>query len=191
MPEKLLAHIKRYVSLDGDDEALLRSHLKVVRLEKKDFLLKEGQVCRSNHFILEGLCRLYFVTEEGNEQIIQFAIENWWITDYISLDSQQPSQYYVQALEPTSVAVLEKKVQDELFQKLPQLERYFRLILQRAYAASVMRVHWIFTQSGEERYHHFNTSFPEFVQRVPQYMLASYLGFTPEFLSKIRSKRQQ
>jgi CRP/FNR family transcriptional regulator, anaerobic regulatory protein len=76
-----------------------------------------------------------------------------------------------------------------LFEKLPKMERYFRIVVQKAYAASVMRLRYIFTQSGEERFRHFNESFPEFVQRVPQYMLASYLGFSAEFLSKIRAKK--
>jgi CRP-like cAMP-binding protein len=107
----------------------------------------------------------------------------------MSLDRQKPSEFSIQAVEPSAIAVLDKSVQDELFARLPQLERYFRLVLQRAYAAAIMRVKYIFTESGEERFRNFNNSFPEFIQRIPQYMLASYLGFTPEFLSKIRAKK--
>jgi CRP-like cAMP-binding protein len=132
---------------------------------------------------------MFYITDEGTEQMIQFGIDNWWLTDYMSLDNQRPSQFNIQAVENSEVILLERKVQDELFEKLPKMERYFRIVVQKAYAASVMRLRYIFTQSGEERFRHFNESFPEFVQRVPQYMLASYLGFSAEFLSKIRAKK--
>jgi len=133
---------------------------------------------------------MYSQTDNGTEQIVQFGIDNWWVADYNSYDQQKPSIFNIQALEEGHVAVLERQVQEALLSKVPKLERYFRLVLQRAYAATLMRVHFIYSQSGEERYRHFNSLFPGFVQRIPQYMLASYLGFTPEFLSKIRAKKQ-
>ncbi|HLK27518.1 MAG TPA: Crp/Fnr family transcriptional regulator [Puia sp.] len=188
--EGLLDHINRFVSLNKEEEALLQNYFKNKTLKKKEHLLKDGQKCNANYFILKGCMRMYYITETGTEQIVQFAIDNWWMTDYMSLDSQKPSQFNIQAAENSEVAILEKNMQEELFSKIPKMERYFRIILQKAYAASVMRMRYIFTQSGEERFHHFSSSFPEFVQRVPQYMLASYLGFTPEFLSKLRAKKK-
>jgi len=131
---------------------------------------------------------MYFIQENGVEQIIQFAIENWWITDYQSLDWQLPSRFYIQAIEPSEVAVLDYSITADLCNQIPKLDRYFRLIVQRAFAASQQNLLFIYTFSGEERYHHFNEAFPEFIQRVPQYMVASYLGFTPEFVSKIKSR---
>ncbi|AWO00976.1 Crp/Fnr family transcriptional regulator [Chitinophaga alhagiae] len=185
----LIAHIRRFVPLSGEEAALLEQYIDLRELKKKAFLLKEGQVCAASYFLIKGCCRSYFITEKGIEQINLFAIEDWWITDYQSLELQTPSQFYIQAIEPATVAVLPRAVQDALFEQLPQLEKYFRLILQKALAAAHLRVKYIFSQTGEERYDHFTTLFPGFVQRVPQYMLASYLGFTPEFLSKIRAKR--
>jgi len=187
--ENLLVHIRKFVSLSEEEEEILSPYLKEKTLKKKDYLLKEGQICMANHFVAKGCLRMFYITEEGNEQMIQFAIDNWWMTDYMSFDSQKPSQFNIQAVENSEIIFLEKKTLEELFTKLPKLERYFRIIVQKAYAASVMRLRYIFTQSGEERFHHFNKSFPEFVQRVPQYMLASYLGFSAEFLSKIRAKK--
>ena len=131
--------------------------------------------------------RGYFINEKGGEQTSQFALENWWITDFMAFDQQRASHFFVQAVEDSDVISLTRNGQDILLSKVPQLERYFRLVVQRSYAASQLRIKYLFSQSGEERYKHFNESFPEFVQRVPQYMLASYLGFTPEFLSKIRA----
>ncbi len=186
----LLTHLRNYISLHEAEEKILLSYLNFQSIKKKEHLLTEGNICNANHFILKGCLRMYNNTDEGTEQIVQFAIDNWWITDYNSLDLQKPSIFNIQAIENSEIAFLKKDIQEELFKKLPQLERYFRIILQRAFAASIMRIQYIFNQSGEERYRHFNSAFPDFIQRVPQYMLASYLGFTPEFLSKIRGKKE-
>ena len=129
---------------------------------------------------------MYFIKDTGQEQIVQFGLDNWWITDYTSLESHQPSGYFIQAVENSEVVVLTKANREIAFEQIPKLERYFRLLLQRMHAASLMRIQYLFDLSAEERYQQFNARFPEFVQRVPQYMLASYLGFTPEVLSKIR-----
>ncbi|AFD08819.1 Crp/Fnr family transcriptional regulator [Solitalea canadensis] len=184
----LLNHINRYVKLSEKEENLLLSLLKHQSLKKKAYLLTEGQICKANYFVAKGCLRNYLINDKGVKQITQFAIENWWITDYNSMVTQTPSGFFIQALENSEVIAIDYHVQEELFEKIPKLERYFRLVLERAYSASQMRIKFIFTQTGEERYHHFATSFPGFIQRVPQYMLASYLGFTPEFLSKIRAK---
>src|SRR5690349_6370678 len=187
--DTLSNHIKRFTELTSSEKSLLSEYVQFTEVKNKGYVLKAGQICKANHFVVKGCFRMYSHTDKGTEQIIQFGIDNWWIADYTSLDSQQPSLFNVQALEPGVVGSPDRNVQDDLFKRIPQLERYFRHVLQRAYAATLMRVHFIFSESGEERYHHFNTSFPEFVQRIPQYMLASYLGFTPEFLSKIRAKK--
>lgn len=184
----LFAHIARYVPLSAAEADTLQTYLTRQTIARKEHLLTEGQICPANYFVLRGCLRTYLATEKGNEQTIQFGIEDWWLTDYASLDTQTPSQFYIQAVENTEVVVLDRRVQEEVFSRLPQLERYFRLLLQKSTAAALFRIKFIFSLSGEARYHHFNSTFPGFVQRVPQYMLASYLGFTPEFLSKIRAK---
>lgn len=185
----LANHINRFTELAPSERDILSEYIRFIDVDNKEHLLKIGQVCKANHFVVKGCLRMYSHTDKGTEQIIQFGIDNWWITDYTSFDTQQPSLFNIQALEPGVVGILDREVQDELFERVPKLERYFRYVLQRAYAATLMRVHFIFSESGEQRYRHFNSSFPEFVQRIPQYMLASYLGFTPEFLSKIRAKK--
>jgi CRP-like cAMP-binding protein len=184
----LLAHIARYVPLTATEADTLQTYLRRQCIARKDHLLTAGQVCPANYFVLRGCLRTYLTSEKGNEQTIQFGIENWWLTDYASLDTQTPSRFFIQAVETTDVVVFDKRVEEEVFRQLPQLERYFRILLQKAVAAAAFRITFLFGLSGEARYHHFNDAFPGFVQRVPQYMLASYLGFTPEFLSKIRAK---
>lgn len=189
MIDALLQHIRLFVPLSDAEGEIIGQFVAVQPVKKKGFLLRENQVCTHNYFIIKGCLRSFFLTEKDTEQIHLFAIENWWITDYNSLESQKPSQFAIQAVEDCLVAALPRATQDELFAAVPQLERYFRIILQKALFAANMRVKFIYTQTGNERYEKFVTQFPEFVQRVPQYMLASYLGFTPEFLSKIRAKR--
>lgn len=183
----LVDHIRRYVPLSEQEAALLEEYIEVREVKKKVFLLKEGEVCKANYFLIKGCCRSYFITEKDTEHVHLFAIENWWITDYASLERKTPSMFNIQTLEPSALAILHRDKQDVLFAVIPQLERYFRSVLEMALAAAHMRIKYIYSQSGYERYHHFNNSFPDFVQRIPQYMLASYLGFTPEFLSKIRA----
>lgn len=176
--------------LNKVDEEILLSLVEYKIVSNKEFLLKTGSICESTYFVTKGCFRMYVQTDSGHEQVVQFGIEDWWITDYNSFDRKAPSDFSIQALEQSAVVGISKKHQEELFHKIPQLERYFRIILQRAYSATLMRIHYIFSFSGEERYRHFSKSFPDFVQRIPQYILASYLGFTPEFLSKIRSKKE-
>lgn len=189
MYSSLLNHINRFIDLNNDEQQSLSTLLKSISVKKKAFLLEEGQVCKANYFVVKGCLRLYFIDIKGAEQTTQFAIENWWITDLTSFLFQKSSEFYIQAAENTEVIAIEHYNYELLFNKLPKMERYFRLILQKNHQASQMRIKFLYSQTAEERYHHFNKLFPEFVQRVPQYMLASYLGFTPEFLSKIRAKK--
>jgi len=189
MHRQLFEHIKKFTDLDKEDTLVLSSLLKSFSVKKKQFLLEEGQVCRANYFVVKGCLRLYFIDIKGAEHTTQFAIENWWISDLTSFLFQKPSEFYIQASEATEITAIEHHHYEEIFRKIPKLERYFRLVLQKAHQASQMRIRYLYSMTGEERYHHFNNLFPNFVQRVPQYMLASYLGFTPEFLSKIRAKK--
>ena len=189
MHDELLAHINRFVNLSNDEQEVISSYLQVASFKKKAFLLKAGETCRANYFVVKGCIRLYFIDIKGAEQTTQFAIENWWISDLTSFMFQRPTDFYIQAAVDTEVIYIEHKYFDELLEKIPLLEKYYRLIYQKLHQASQVRIKYLYSQTAEERYVNFNKLFPEFVQRVPQYMLASYLGFTPEFLSKIRAKK--
>jgi len=189
MSPNLIAHINKFTPLTDEEAAAISASIKNISIKKKQFLLQPGETCRANYFVSKGVMRLYFINKNGQEQITMFGIENWWITDYSSLETGSPSNYYLQAIEDSEITSLNKKAMDELLIKVPKMERYFRLILQRAFTATMRRLEYFRDQSDEERYRHFVSLFPGFVQRIPQYMLASYLGFTPQFLSKIRAKK--
>lgn len=189
MLNNLTNHIKKFVELHGIDVELINSVVTVKQVKKKTFLLEPDHICRDLYFVSKGCLRLYFINKKLNEQITQFAIENWWMSDHGSLESGKPSSYFIQAVENSEVISISKPKLEELFEKVPSLERYFRIVQQRAFIASQKRIEYIYSMSDEERYRHFSSLFPDFIQRIPQYMLASYLGFTPQFMSKIRAKK--
>lgn len=188
MIQDLVLHIRKYVSISDQEIEILESYIKPMNVKKKTFLLKEGQVCKANYFVASGCLRMFFINLKGTEQVTQFALENWWIADQMSLVKHSSSQFFIQAVEDTELIAIEQHKEEELFKALPQLERYFKIMMQRAYAAAQMRVKFFHDYSKEESYRLFISQFPSFVQRIPQYMLASYLGLTPEYLSELRKK---
>lgn len=183
----LIDHIAKFVKLDHDEINTVLTYLDLHQLRKKEHLLTEGQICNAQYFISKGCFRQYIINDKGNEQTILFGIENWWMTDFLSFQSHAPSNFNIQAIENSEVIAIEKNALDELLTRVPKLERYFRLCMQKSFGASQLRIKYLFTMSAEERFHHMNALFPEFVQRVPQYMLASYLDFSAELMSKIRA----
>jgi len=189
MYPEILAHIKRYVQLSPQEEELLCSKLEIQKFKKKQYILEPGKHCAGNYFIVKGLVRQYYVNSKLNEQIVQFGLESWWIADQDSLLNHIPSTVYIQTIEATEVLLLSEKNRILLFEQIPKLESYFRVMMQKAFIAAQRRIGFIFNQSDEERYRYFTGLFPDFIQRVPQYMLASYLGFTPQFLSRLRAKK--
>ncbi len=190
MNPNLIEYIRRYVSVSETEINKFQSYLKPKRIQKKEFLLKAGQFCKSRYFITKGCVRLFYIDNKGNEQIIHFGIDNWWITDYESLINNKPSILYIQAIETTDLLELPQVSFDELCQNVPQTERLFRKIMEKTYIAIQKRIEYIYSLKGEEQFQLFIAANPEFTQRVPQYMIASYLGMSPEFVSKIRAKKK-
>ncbi|GAB2810034.1 hypothetical protein GCM10027043_06670 [Ferruginibacter profundus] len=139
--------------------------------------------------MVKGCLRLYFTDDSGTEQTLQFALENWWMTDLDAFRAGRRSVYTIQALEPAEVLVIDAENYALLLQQQPLMEKYFRLVYERAYAASLLRVQMISRMPKNEFYQLFEAKYPDFLQRIPQKILASFLGFTPEYLSELRKKR--
>ena len=186
MNTALSTYIKRYIDLTEEEDALFQSVLTPKKLKKKAHVFEQGELCGSRYFITKGCMRLYYIDPKGNEQILHFGIENWWITDYDSLLNKAPSTLNLQAIEPAELLVLKEVDLEEIYKQIPALERFFRIIMERTYIAGQRRLEYMFSLSSEELYDHFITANPSFIQRIPQYMLASYLGITPEYLSALR-----
>lgn len=182
----LTRHIRRYIHMSDEDLQAVLRFFELMQAKKKQNLLTEGQVCKYHYFTVKGCLRLYFVNEKGVEQTTHFALENWWLADYTSFEKQQPSGFYIQAVEKSEVLALSYSNQEDLLQQFPPMERYFRLMHQRANAAAQFRIKGLYSLSRKAAYYRFARSYPDFVQRVPQYLLASFLGFTPEYLSTLR-----
>jgi len=180
-------YIKRYVEISDDEYELFTSFLTQKSFKAKEKILDIGNRCHHRFYIKKG-CVRFFSYNKGNEQIYHFAIDNWWITDYNSLLNNRPSNIIIETTEPTEVYMLSKQNFELLCLALPKTERLFRIIMERAYIAFQKRLEFLYNLTSEEQYKDFIQDNSEFVQRVPQYMLASYLGVTPEFISKIRSK---
>jgi CRP-like cAMP-binding protein len=189
MSLNLFNHIERFTPISEDMERAIEKSVDIVEVKNRAFLFEAGQVCRTNYFVEKGCLRMYFINDKGKEQITQFAIENWWISDYWSQNNKAATTFYLQAIEETTVLAIGFEEQAALGNRYPAFEHYIRMVLQHAYAAAQMRIRFQYDMSREALYHHFSSAFPEFVQRVPQYMLASYLGFTPEYLSEIRKTK--
>jgi CRP-like cAMP-binding protein len=185
----LAEHIRRFTAFSKQEEERLGEIVDVRTLVRKEHLFQAGEDAGQLAFVERGLLRLYSVSGRAKETTLQFGLEGWWLADWDGFEGRRPSQFHLQAVEESRIAVISRDGYEPLFAALPSLERYFRRVYQRAHGAAQRRIHLTATSSGEEMYRQFQRRYPDFVQRVPQYMLASFLGFTPEFLSKIRAKR--
>jgi CRP-like cAMP-binding protein len=183
-----LDYLKQYIRLTADEESILLSKIKVRKYLKGQFVIQNGDVSRYENFVLSGCLKTFYIDNEGQEHIVMFAIENWWTTDLGSFITQTPADFNVQCLENSQLIQIHYKDLEQLYIEMPKLERFFRIIIQKAFVAAQKRVISNFSLPAMDRYIQFREQYPKIEQRVPQYMIASYLGITKEFLSKIRSQ---
>lgn len=184
--ELLYKNIQRHVPLSEQDKKLLTDTFHKKKIKRKQFLLEAGDVSKYTYFILEGCVRTYYTDKDGEEHVLAFAIEDWWAGDVSSFSSSEASIFSIDALEDSEVLYTDKAGMDKLYREIPQLEKYFRIIFQKALAAQFQRITNTNSFTAEERYVAFQKKYPQFDRRIPQKYLASYLGITPEFLSKLK-----
>lgn len=188
MYELFLQHFNTKVALTDEEQALLKTYLTPKKLRKKQYLLQSGDICKAFAFIEKGAMKSYTVDDAGVEHIIQFGIEGWIIADLYSFITGEPAIYNVEAVEDAELILISKSAHDELLKKLPKYETYTRLNFEGAYIAMQRRLTSIISSSLEERYELFSAQYPEIIQRFPQHMIASYMGLTPETLSRVRRR---
>jgi CRP-like cAMP-binding protein len=160
-------------------------------LKKHQFLLNEGEICRYIGFVNSGCLRQYSIDNQGAEHIIQFAIEDWWVSDLHSFLSGLPATYNIDALQDSEVLLLDKSARDELLDACPKMERFFRLLIESNHVATNQRISDSLSASAEERYLKFIKTYPQLFEQVTQNQIASYLGITPQSLSRIRKELTQ
>lgn len=185
--QKLIDHFRKEVSLNPDEERLLLESFTENKINKKETVLFKGDVSKYMRFIVQGCLRAYYIDVDGKEHNIQFGIEGWWINDLYSYLTQTPAKQFIQAIENSIILQIHRDKLNELFDKSHSIERFFRYKFERAYVAIQDRTINSLSKTAEERYREFCQTHRNIEQRIPQYMLASYLGITPEFLSKLRS----
>lgn len=182
-------YIQSCISLTDAELQLFNEILIKKKVPKKTFLLQAGEVCNFEAFITKGCIKTYYLDKKGLEVIQTFAVENWWVSDIASFHEQKPGKMFIETIEDCELLLLTPKTKEEILQKLPRLERAFRIMVQRHLAVYQERLFSNIALTAKERYTMFIQKYPAIAGRVPQHLIASYLGMSPEFLSRIRAKK--
>jgi CRP-like cAMP-binding protein len=188
MYDSLIDHFKEIVQITDTDEKLIRESFAKKSVKKNEFLLSRADISNHMRFIVKGCMKVYYLDKEGNERIYQFGIEGWWVNDLYSYLTQTPSEYFIKAIQDSELLMIHRDTLESLFDKSPMIERFFRIKFQNAYVALQDRTIKNMSESAEQRYMNFQKKYRDMEQRIPQYMIAAYLGITPEHLSAIRKK---
>lgn len=189
MHTQLIKNISKYVELTAEEKNLFETFWTEKTFDKGDYLLRNGEVCRTDNFVVKGALKAFYInSESGKEEILYLAIDEWWATDIESFRKQQPSIYNIQAIEETAVLQIRFNSFQDMLTQIPKLERFFRIILENYLGSLQRRIVLNNVNSAEQRYFDFLERYPEIADRVPQYLIASYLGISAEFLSRIRKR---
>lgn len=182
-------YVARYIQLTPEEQSYFVSLLKITRVRKKQLIVQPEFVCKYRSYVLSGAMRAYVIDKNAQDHTIAFAIEDWWISDHSSYINQEPATFFVEALEDSVLIQIDYNAEQLLMETVPKFERFFRIITQRSLGFLQKRILSNLSKTAEERYEEFLEKYPAIATRVPQYTLASYLGFSTEFLSRIRNKR--
>lgn len=184
----ILANVARHITLEEHEKQFFLSLLEPRMLKRKKLYLESGKVCRYSAFVLDGALKSFTVDRDGKEHILSFATRDWWIADMYSYLSQKPGILNIEAIADSEVLMLSRENQHRLYEKVPKFERFYRILVENALVANQQRLIDNLSSTAEERYLHFIAKYPLVPSCVPQHNIASYLGITPEFLSKIRAR---
>lgn len=184
----IIQNIEKIVSLSEQEKELILSKIEIQQYKAKNVLLNAGEICKHSYFVNSGILRSFNINDNIVEHVLHFACEGWWIGDMYSLLSQKPGNLFIEVNEDAEVAILSKENQDELYYKIPKLERFFRILTENSLVAHQERLMDNLSLSAEERFEKFCSKYPTLIQRIPQKQIASYIGVTPEFFSKMKAK---
>ena len=186
--QSILENIAKHIVLTPEEQELLLSKTITQHYKAKTVILNAGEICKYSYFVNLGLLRSFSINDNITEHVLQFACEGWWIGDMYSLLSQKPGNLFIEVIEDAEVVLLPKENQDELYHLIPKLERFFRILIENSLVAHQERLMDNLSLTAEERFEKFCSKYPTLIQRVPQKQIASYIGVTPEFFSKMKAK---
>ncbi|MCB0398774.1 MAG: Crp/Fnr family transcriptional regulator [Winogradskyella sp.] len=187
--KQLIDYVQNFVSLNDDEAEQLATAFNEVKIKKRQFIVQPNFTNQHRSFVIKGAFRSYAITDNGQEHTLQFAIENWWVSDFNSYIYQYPATLFIVALEDSILLQIEYEKEQELKKSNHKFETFFRIMAEKGLAFEHRRILFDLTHDAETRYENFLLNYPNFVQRVPQYALASYLGMSTEFLSRLRNKK--
>jgi CRP-like cAMP-binding protein len=187
--EKIIAYVKNFVPLTDEEANLFSRHFKEIKIKKRQFIVQPDFVAKSRYFVISGALRAYVIGEQGQDHTVQLAIDEWWISDYNSYIHQQPASMFVVAVEDSTLLQISFEDEQQLKAMNHKFETFFRIIAERAATFMQRRFITSLTNSAEDRYELFLQKYPQMINHFPQYVIASYLGMTTEFLSKIRNRK--
>ena len=185
---QILENINKIVTLSPEEELLFLSKIEIKKYKAKTVLVNAGEISQYSFFVNWGLLRSFNINDNIVEHVLSFACEGWWIGDMYSLISQKPGNLFIEVLEDAEVVLLSRENQNELFTQIPKLERFFRILTENSLVAHQERLMDNLSLTAEERFDKFCKRYPTIIQRVPQKQIASYIGVTPEFFSKMKSR---
>lgn len=188
MHSSILNHIKTHVTPTDADLHVFKGILQEIAVSKGTFLLKPGTHVKHEYFVIKGCLKAYYIDVKGGKHILQFAVENWWIGDFDAFYNQVPSKLYIEAIEDSRLLSINYDSLQNLYDEAPIFERYFRILITKAFISQQKRILSTQEKNTQERYVEFCTSYPHIEDRVANYDIANYLGVTPENLSRIRKK---
>ncbi|HSM63046.1 MAG TPA: Crp/Fnr family transcriptional regulator [Gillisia sp.] len=184
----ILNHLRKVISLTESEEQEFTSILEEVKISKKNFLIEPGDLVNSEYYVVSGCLEAYYLDESGDKHIIQFAVEDWWISDFEAFFNQAPAKLYLETIEDSTLLAINCEALEILYTRIPQFERFFRIKTTSAFVSLRTRILSTLQKSGKERYLEFCEAYPKIEQRVPNYHIANYLGLKPESLSRIRKE---
>lgn len=185
----ILKNVKRFIELTEEEEAIFISHLRMTKAKKKQFIVQPDFICNARTYIVKGALRGYLLDEDDQKHTISLAIDDWWISDFTSYILQEPATLFVEALEDSTLIQLTYKNEQQLYKQVPKFERFFRISSERGGAAIQRRMLSTISKTAGQRFDEFEKKYPHFLQRFPQYIIASFLGMTTQFYSRIRKQK--
>lgn len=184
----ILENIAKHVSLTPEEQALFLSKTETHTYKAKTILLSAGEVCKHSYFVNSGILRSFNINDNIVEHVLSFACEGWWMSDMYSYFSQKPGQLFIEVLEEAEIVSLSKENQEQLFHDIPKLERFFRILIENSLVANQQRLMDNLSLPAEERFEKFTRKYGTLVHKVPQKQIASFIGVTPEFFSKMKAR---